>query len=670
MHLVFDIETNGLMDRADDLLIHCIAAVDAQCPETGVIRFGPGEIAEGLQCLATAERLIGHNISQFDIPVIERLYPEYASQFTDEIVDTLMVSRMMYISNLFVRSIRMRNAAGRSDEAREARLPARLLKSHSLEAWGYRLKCQKDMGFQKVDGCWEQFTPEMLNYCAQDVETNLTLYRHLLEKPADRGWPLVPVEAMIAESKFARIIGRQERNGVRFNEKAASELYSKLSARREELTADLKKTFAPWYAYEPGQKGKSPEVDEVLHPDLISRPYTVPKANRTMKPTEERPWPVSYGAGRPHTKIKLVTFNPGSRHHIAERLQKLYGWEPSTEDYTPSGLPEINERILSNLDYPPIPQLVEYLLVAKRIGQCAEGDKAWLKMVTSEGLIHGRVHSTGCRTLRCSHLQPNLAQVPKVGKPYGVECRGLFSPTREGWVMAGIDASGLELRMLAHRLAFFDDGAFGEILLKGDPHSDWMKSTGIFIRDNQKTFTYAMLYGSGDENLGVILIKDWRQAYAQGLTKRKPKGLRYARALGKAARATLLNDVPALELLTKACKKAFQAGFVRGLDGCIVAVKTEYGVLNDVLQGDGARVMKYAALRFDEMLQAGLEENVDYAWMLNIHDEWQLECVDEPVAKVVGEMGCKAIQRAGKDLGIRVPLDGDFKVGSTWAETH
>ena len=92
---------------------------------------------------------------------------------------------------------------------------------------------------------------------------------------------------------------------------------------------------------------------------------------------------------------------------------------------TDSGLPKVDENVLASIDMPEAKLLSEYLLLNKRIGQIATGKQAWLKM-EKDGKVHGRVNHMGAVTSRCTHSNPNMAQVPSVGSPYGEECRALF----------------------------------------------------------------------------------------------------------------------------------------------------------------------------------------------------------------------------------------------------
>jgi hypothetical protein len=660
MRLLFDWETNGLLPGMkggrDDVRGLCAAAIDLDTGE--LFKAGPDDLDAFTRLVERADFIAGHNIVGFDIPLMELRYG-FVLRDDVQIFDTRLVSRMRYVANLLELTIRYRNGAGRKDADRDARFPSALLnpaKQHSLESWGYRIGCLKGE-YLKNKGVQEEFSPELLEYCVGDLRTNRVLLDVLLEpdrrganqwrvKPPDadpREWasyaPAPTLEACLTECRFGRLKYLQERTGIRLDVPGATALAGVLAQRREEIGVELRKEWFPdWTTY---------------------IPFTPARGNKTK----------GYVKGVTIQKPKVNVFNPGSRAQIAERLSTLYGWRPT--EFTDTGLPMVNEAVLANIQHPAATKMHEYLTVVKRLGQIAEGDNAWLKLVTEAGLIHGTIHPSGTRTSRCSHIAPNLAQAPSVDSPYGPECRALFSPPNPKHVMVGIDAEKLELCMLAHRLAYYDGGSYAKTLLEGDPHSDWQKATGVFIRNNQKRVTYGYLYGAGDTKLGEIMLDDWRQAHAKGITDRKPPPMSAAKDLGAAARRALESKVLGLGPLKEACDDAFKRGWVRGLDGRIIPTKSQHGVVNDVLQSDGAIVMKHAHVHlvYDRLLRDGLVLGEDFDILLDIHDEWQFGALPEH-AEYVGQQGREAITWAGEKLGVRCPLSGASKIGRNWCETH
>jgi len=341
------------------------------------------------------------------------------------------------------------------------------------------------------------------------------------------------------------------------------------------------------------------------------------------------------------TKVKTIPFNPGSRDQIAYNLIKKYGWKPT--EFTETGKPKIDESVLETMTYPEARLLEQYLLLEKRISQAAQ----WIE--SARGVkIHGDVNTNGAVSGRMTHSSPNMAQVPRCGSPYGKECRALFRPTRQSWVQVGADASGLELRMFAHYLAPYDNGEYGKIVCDGDIHTHNQKAAGLSSRDQAKTFIYGMLYGAGDAKIGPIV---------EGTATD-----------GARLKASFRRQVPAYDKLLKAIEvRVYQANHLKGLDGRILPVRSSHSALNLLLQSAGAVVMKQALVNLYNNLEATYRNR--YAFMANIHDEWQIEC--EPgIADDVGKMAVEAIRQAGIDLALNCPLKGEYKIGNNWSETH
>jgi DNA polymerase-1 len=343
------------------------------------------------------------------------------------------------------------------------------------------------------------------------------------------------------------------------------------------------------------------------------------------------------------TKTKEIPFNPASRQQIAAALRAL-GWEPT--EFTPSGEAKVDEAVLGILEYPIAKKLSHYLLIQKRIGMLAEGDEAWLK-VERGGRIYGSVNHNGAVTGRCTHRGPNMAQVPACGSPYGKECRSLFT-TPEGMCLVGVDAAGLELRCLAHYMAKYDDGAFAKELLEGDIHTANQKAAGLPTRNDAKSFIYAFLYGAGPAKLGKIIGGGYNE--------------------GKEMQKRFLAKVPALKQLKDAVEQACSRGYLYGLDGRMLRIRSPHSALNTLLQSAGAIIMKQATvLMHKELIRSGL--NGRYKQVAHIHDEVQFEVRKED-AEEASKIVKSCITKAGEVLGFRCRLDGESKIGRNWAETH
>jgi len=599
--LIFDIETTGIDDflTLDGLTaIHCIGVSDPEGKQQ--VLYGPGEIERGLEVLSSADVLIGHNILGFDIPAITKLYPDWEH---GELYDTLVLSRLVHpdLSN--------------DDWAKgESGIPKNLRGLHSLEAWGYRLGCHK--GEYGKQNNWDKFTPEMGDYCVQDVEVTRKLYEYLSHPTR-----CPDARASDVEHEFAQVLQDQMRAGIPFDHDSAVELYAKLVSRKSLLEGELREAFPP-----------------VVTPMKAVEYYVAPDGTR-YRTKSEAPSKVRSSLIVGARKKKVTPFNPGSRSMIAANLQDKYGWDP--KEYTADGRPKVDESTLKGLDYPEVELLREYLMLTKRLGQLAEGREAYLKLEKG-GRLYGKVNHYGTVTGRCTHSRPNLGQVPSVRAPFGKEFRSMFHAP-PGWKMVGCDASQLELRCLAH---YMDDPDYTRELLSGDIHTRNQHAAGLPTRDLAKVFAYAVCYGAGAGKLGQIVGK--------GSTE------------GARMKKRFLRNVPSLGRLIERVQKASDRGYLIGLLGQRLPVRSPHKALNTLLQGAGASIMKVATINMAKRL-AKLGDDVQQ--VAHVHDEVQF-LVKEEHAEWVAEQCVLAIRDTTKDLNLRCPMDGEARVGNNWSETH
>ncbi len=689
--LLWDLETNGFLAVVSK--IHCVAILDIKTGAT--FRYGPDRIVEALQRIMAAEYSTGHNIVKFDIPVCQKLFPWFKPM--GRVTDTLIVSRLIW-SNL------------KQDDWSRIRsgtnYPKHLCGRHSLEAWGHRFGENKGdySAMMKAKGLdpWAEYSEEMMDYCVQDLIVNFLLWKTIAsKKPA--------AKAVALEHDIQKIIIDQERNGVGFNVVKAGRLYAELSARREALLEECRLLFPKWIV--PGgievpsrtvRRGRGEygkRLEKVYH-------------KTTGKPLKDREVYRVYEtvtAGWSRQKFEIVEFNPGSRAHVADRLIAVYGWQPiefnspdDDEDGGELGKPKVTDEILGNLDYPAAKLLAEFYVIQKRLGMLSEGKNAWLTH-EQNGIIYGQLNPQGTPTGRATHSKPNLGQVPSLTNakgtvPYGRECRELFQPTRKGWVQVGADASGLELRCLGHELHPFDGGAYADIVLNGDIH--WTNAILLGLvplgttRDDHiklhkearaiaKRFIYAFLYGGGAEMIGSIAGVTAEEVAKWGKDKRTINRLvKDGRHPEPALVATIvkggklmdkfLENLPALKDLKDRIKDELKelAGNLRGLDGRLLPSRSAHSALNLLLQSDGALICKqWIIIAHRDLAAAGYVLDADYAQMLWVHDEIQIECrpeIAEDVARIIRE----AVPKAGLFFDFRVKLDGESMIGEHWAACH
>jgi DNA polymerase-1 len=529
--------------------------------------------------LSKATRLIAHNGIGFDFFHLNRLWNTKIG--LKKTYDTLVASRLL-------------------EPTRE--------NGHSLESYG------KQLGIQKIDypavwswlmnrreeypgECYDKPIENLLeSYCVRDVEVLEKTYQFLTKELEAKQFS---EESLELEHQVAAIIAQQERNGFKLDTIHATCLLT-----------DLKTKMAGIYE----------QMQERWPPVTLER--------------------VSEKTGK-RLKDEIVTFNPGSRKQIGEKLQEL-GWKP--KKFTETGQPIVDEVVLMDVDIPEAKTIAQYLLLQKRIAQV----ESWLEAMGSDGRVHGRVITNGAVTGRMTHSKPNMAQIPNAGSLYGPECRQCWT-VEEGNVLVGCDASGLELRMLAH---YMKDENYVRTVTEGsskdgtDVHTVNQRAAGLATRDNAKTFIYAFLYGAGDAKIGSIVGGSARD--------------------GAVLKDKFLKQTPALARLLSTVSRYAAKGWVPGLDGRKIWVRSEHAALNSLLQGAGAIVMKKALVLFNDKIKLN---KWPVKMVANVHDEFQFE-VPEKLAEVTGQAAKQSIVEAGVFFKLRCPLDGEYKYGKNWRETH
>jgi DNA polymerase I-like protein with 3'-5' exonuclease and polymerase domains len=482
------------------------------------------------------------------------------------------------------------------------------LGGHSLEAWG------ETLGVKKLDykATWqwmmnrdEAYSGECFDapvdvllehYCLRDVSVLRTLFTHLEALLLDKDFS---GESVRLEHQVASIINKQEKNGFKLDTIHATCLLAELKGKMSAINDRMQEQWPPY------------EVERISE-----------KTGKVLKP-------------------ELVVFNPASRQQVADKLIGL-GWKPTKK--TDKGSVIVDETTLQGLKWPEAQMIAEYFMLQKRIAQI----ESWLEVVGKDGRVHGRIITNGAVTGRMTHMKPNMAQIPNSGSPYGPECRQCWT-VEEGNVLVGCDASGLELRMLAH---YMKDDSYVRTVTEGsskdgtDVHTVNQHAAGLPTRDSAKTFIYAFLYGAGASKIGSIVGGSAKEG--QRLIDRFMAG------------------TPALKRLRDKVAVYAAKGFVPSLDGRKIWVRSEHAALNSLLQGAGAIVMKKALVIFNDKIKA-------YQWdvklVANVHDEIQFECSPD-IAEEAGKACVQSIRESGLAYNLRCPLDGEYKVGRNWRETH
>ena len=450
---------------------------------------------------------------------------------------------------------------------------------NGLKAWGDRFNFPKG----EINN-FAKYTDELRKYCMQDVEITHKLYNHL--KKEGKGFSKSSIHM---EHQVRVIIDQQEKNGFYLDVKKAMCLHNTL-------------------------------LDEANDLEKWGRIYFDP-TRKDLK-----------------TKTKYIPFNIGSRQQIADRLMDI-GWKP--KKHTEKGNVIVNEEVLDGINLPEAKKISRYLLLQKRIAQI----KSWIDACDdTDGRVHGRVHTLKTITGRMAHHSPNMAQIPAVRSPYGKECRDCWTVENPyTHSIVGTDASGLELRCLAHLM---NDANFTEEVLNGDIHTANMKMAGISDRDQAKTFIYAFMYGAGASKIGKIVGKGAKEG--QELMNR------------------FLSNMPSLKRVRDSVTNSATKGKIKGIDGRLLHVRSPHSALNTLLQGAGAVVCKLWLINMNKRIQAS---GVDAKLVASIHDEYQYEVAKKDVQKF-GSITKDAMKDTEQQLQMKCPLDNEWKEGTTWAQTH
>ena len=457
---------------------------------------------------------------------------------------------------------------------------------HSLESWGERFKFPKG----SIEN-FDYYTEDMLEYCKQDVNITYKLYNYLKEEGSK-----FSKRSIDLEHRIRKIINDQENFGFYLDIPYATTFMASLQDRSQDIYNQLQEVFPPIVTTGRVHKRSGKPLKDIIEP-----------------------------------------FNPASRKQIGERLMEL-GWEPTKK--TDKGNVIVDEDVLSTIDMDEAKLISEYLLLQKRHTQIA----SWVEAVKTDGRVHGRVLTLRTVTGRMAHTSPNMAQVPAVYSPFGKECRSCWTVQNpETHSLVGTDASGLELRGLAH---FMDDQNFVNEILNGDVHTANQKMAGLQNRDQAKTFIYALMYGAGAAKIGLIVGGDSKT--------------------GENLISKFMSNMPKFNLLKKKLTKASESCMIRGLDGRLLHIRSPHASLNTLIQGSGAVICKQWLVQMIDKIQ---ESGVDAKLVASVHDEYQFEVANDDTEKF-GEITNTAIKEVQDIYDLKCPLDSEFKIGKNWAETH
>jgi DNA polymerase-1 len=612
--VVCDIETDGLLSNVTK--IWCIVCKDWDTGE--IFTFDPTQLNEFDDFAPTVHHWIGHNFIAFDLRVLKKIRGVKIKP--TRVTDTLLVSRLQQYT-------------------REG--------GHSLKAWG------KTLGFPKVDHeDWTQYSPEMMQRCITDVELTYKVAKYLKSE----GGRLGSKQASQIEHLSQHHLENQSELGFALDAPKAHRLFAMFKDKAQTLKTMIKNAVHD-RPYEIGKitprYKKTGELSKVGL-KFLGDEYTDVSGVFTRIGYEE--------FNLDSTKQKVLRLMPywkptmrtkGYRKLIQRKHDKgMSDEEFDRRAYTMWQLSDENLATISDKAPTEFKSLAEYAMLTSRANE-VEG---WLDALGSDDRVHGRCFSIGAITHRMSHSQPNMANIPGGHSPYGQECRSCFTVGQpDAYVLLGCDASGIQLRILAH---YMNDKDYTYEVVNGDIHHKNLDAMGIDKgewndergqwgqREVAKTFIYAWLLGAGDEKVGSIIGGSSRD--------------------GRRVRETFLASLPALKRLKSDATKAARLGRMAGLDGRQIQIKSAHFALSCYLQGAESVIMKYAMLLWHGWVA---KHGYDARQVAVVHDEFQVEVAKEH-AEEVGELVKKSIIMAGQHFNLKCPLDAEYTMGLTWADTH
>lgn len=583
---VVDLETDGL----EYTKIHVMVGRDLDTDHVDILT----TYEEMRNYATTHPEIVGHNILGFDWWAIRDclgITPPINSW-----VDTLCMSRIDHS-----------NRDG----------------GHSLGAWGERLGITKP---EHED--WSVLSDAMINRCVEDTKINAKLYRLLKNSIREKEIPWTEVELeCFVHWKMEEV----RRNGFYFDIEQCQILRAELNDRRTNCELQMGGLFPPL------AEAKRVKGEYVL---------TVPtrKGDGGLNRRNLRDCPESWFTDNaPFIWIDwpAVSF---SRDEFVRRHLILAGWKPKV--FTPTGLPKLDDEQLDDIisqvgeKYRPYQ---EWRILNTRITK--QIDK-WLEFYNDNThRQHGQIISIGTRTHRMAHRNPPITQVPSSDAPYGSECRVLWGTPSNKYLL-GCDASGIQLRVLAH---YLESDEWSNELVNGDVHTRNANILGI-DRPKAKTFIYSFLLGAGIPSLSVTINK----------TVEETKKLYYK----------FIDDTPGLKEFMKVQSDQAKKGWIRSTisQRWIPCKSTWHGDwLASLLQEGEATIMKRALRIWTRQAE---RKGVQYSLSTQNHDEWQTEVQTLEDAETLGKLQTLSIIQAGRYYNVKCPLDGQYKIGKTWKDTH
>lgn len=450
--------------------------------------------------------------------------------------------------------------------------------------------------------------------------------------------------AIELEHEVAKYHAQQVLNGIGFDTHAARGLADRIEKELDEVTEEILETV-PW---QEKLKSRKPE------------PTPFRKSDGKVKENAVK-WVGSNTILGPFTRVEFYKINLNSHEQIKSYLLSV-GWIPI--EYTepskrhPEGSPKLTEESFKSLPDNSIGHLIgkrntlsHRLKLLSYYSEKAGKMKGWLHCIREDGRIEADAITIGTPTTRYTHI--NVVNVPKADKDilYGKEIRSLFIAGK-GYILCGTDANSLEATVEAHYTIHRKGGKeYAKMLIEGDSkHGTDLHTRNAKIWDCSRPLAkngkYALTYGCSAQKLAKTLHKK--------------------KSMGKKLYDAFWEGNTALKILSDQVKKAAKKGYLKGIDGRPIFVRSEHSALNALFQSTGSIIVKTATVMMNERF---IESGLDYKQVGHFHDEVIFE-VKEEDKEIVEDIIKRSWMDAGKKLGIKVDITGDVEFGKSWADVH
>ena len=618
--MIFDVEADGLLEEATKIHVMAYTKGNRVCHTH--------DYEEMKELLCGARILIGHNITRYDIPLLEKILK---IKIRARLIDTLALS--WYLNH-------KRNI-------------------HGLESYGEQYGVEKP----HIDN-WENLSPEEYAHrCIEDVKINRHLWKDLKNKL------LRLYETIETADRFIKYImfkmdcaAEQERSGWKLDVDRARRNLDELLELEKEKVEELKLHMPRVPIFTTKTKPKKPFKKDGTYSTFGAAWFKLLK-DRGLPKDFEGELQIQVGDKEP---------NPSSHQQIKEWLFSL-GWEPATFDYKREegsweerAIPQVRvdgdegkelcpSVLLLAKKEPAITVLEGLSVIQHRIsifnGFLENEKDGWLKAE-----INGLTN-----TLRFKHKV--LVNLPGVSKPYGEEIRGcLIAP--EGKVLCGSDMSSLEDSTKRHFMFEYDPDYVNEMARPGfDPHLDLAKFAKVVTQEEIDSWI--------NKERGAKNLKPLRTDY---------KVVNYSATYGvkasKLSRTIGASKKKAQQLLDNFWKRNWailsvvDSLYIKHLDG-------EMWLFNPVSKF-------YYSLRYEKDKFSTLNQGTGVycfdTWIREFrkvrsqltgqfHDEI-IACLNKGEENKYEKILRQAIEKVNLVLKLNVVLDIDVQFGETYADIH